>query len=91
MASSSAIIVTNRSQAVRLPKPVAFPPDVHEVDILVVGNSRLIVAKGRRWDVYFERGPFMRERVTPPNCSGPLRRYCGQRQLLTPAPVGASP
>jgi antitoxin VapB len=63
--------VTNRGQAVRLPKPVAFPPDVHEVDILVVGNSRLIVPKGRRWDDYFERGPqvsddFMRERVQPP-------------------------
>ena len=48
---SATLFTSNRSQAVRLPKAVAFPDDVREVDILKVGRSRVIVPKGRRWDV----------------------------------------
>jgi antitoxin VapB len=50
---SSTIFTSNRSQAVRLPKAVAFPEDVHRVDILKIGRSRLIVPAGARWDDFF--------------------------------------
>jgi antitoxin VapB len=49
---------TNRTQAVRLPKAVAFPDDVDQVEVLVLGEARLIVPKGRRWSSYFKDGPF---------------------------------
>ncbi|MBO0905240.1 type II toxin-antitoxin system VapB family antitoxin [Jiella sonneratiae] len=55
--ASSTIFTSNRSQAVRLPKDVAFPEDVHQVDILKIGRSRVIVPKGQRWDDLFENGP----------------------------------
>jgi antitoxin VapB len=68
--TSSTIFTSNRSQAVRLPKAVAFPDDVHQVDILKIGNARLIVPKGKRWDDWFLNGPrvsddFMEEREQP--------------------------
>jgi antitoxin VapB len=54
--------------AVRLPKAVAFPEDVHQVDILKIGRSRVIVPQG--WDHLFQNGPrvsedFMVEREQP--------------------------
>jgi len=68
--TSSTVFTSNRSQAVRLPKAVAFPEDVHQVDILKIGRSRVIVPKGRRWDDLFLSGPrvsedFMSEREQP--------------------------
>jgi antitoxin VapB len=68
--TSSTIFTTNRSQAVRLPKAVAFPEDVHQVDILMIGRSRVIVPQGQRWDDLFLSGPrasedFMAERAQP--------------------------
>jgi len=41
------IFKTNRSQAVRLPKLVAFPERVKLVEIIAVGNKRIIVPKGQ--------------------------------------------
>ena len=69
--TSSTVFTTNRSQAVRLPKAVAFPDDVHQVDILKVGRSRLIVPTGKRWDDLFASGPratkdFLTKRRQPP-------------------------
>ena len=68
--ASSTVFTTNRSQAVRLPKSVAFPDDVHQVDIIKVGHSRIIVPKGKRWDDLFVQGArasedFMAEREQP--------------------------
>lgn len=68
--TSSTVFTSNRSQAVRLPKAVAFPDEVHEVDIVKIGRSRLIVPKGKRWDDLFRNGPrvsedFMSEREQP--------------------------
>lgn len=68
--SSSTIFTSNRSQAVRLPKAVAFPENVHQVDILKIGRSRVIVPQGKRWDDLFLHGPrvsedFMSEREQP--------------------------
>lgn len=66
----STVFKSNRSQAVRLPKGVAFPEDVHEVEIISVGTSRIITPLGKRWDTFFCDGPqvsddFMHERVDP--------------------------
>jgi antitoxin VapB len=53
----STVFTSNRSQAVRLPKPVAFPADVHQVEIVTIGSSRVISPIGRRWDDLFQSGP----------------------------------
>ena len=44
---------SNRSQAVRLSKDVAFPLDVREVTILRDGDRRVIVPVDRIWDDFF--------------------------------------
>lgn len=57
---------TNRSQAVRLPKEVAFPDGVREVTILREGARRVIVPADAVWDDFFERpGVDIGERVQP--------------------------
>ena len=68
--TKSTVFTSNRSQAVRLPKAVAFPEGVHQVDILKIGRSRVIVPQGKRWDDLFQNGPraseeFMIERGQP--------------------------
>ena len=70
MKARSTLFTNNRSQAVRLPKAVAFPDDVRQVDVLSIGNSRVIVPQGKRWDDLFLHGPrasedFMTERKQP--------------------------
>jgi antitoxin VapB len=70
MVARSTVFTTNRSQAVRLPKAVAFPEDVHQVEIVKIGHSRLISPVGRRWDDLFANRPrasedFMTERSQP--------------------------
>ena len=64
------VFLSNRTQVVRLPKAVAFPEDVHQVDILKIGRSRVIVPLGKRWDDLFLNGPrvsddFLTEREQP--------------------------
>jgi len=44
---------SNRSQAVRLPKDVAFPEGVREVAILRDGVRRVIVPANAVWDDFF--------------------------------------
>ena len=61
---------SNRTQAVRLPKAVALPDSVREVDVTVVGASRVITPAGHLWDEFFA-GPrvsadFMTDRRQPP-------------------------
>ncbi len=47
------LFLSNRTQAVRLPKDVAFPPGVEEVEIIREGNRLVIVPAGRRWEDFF--------------------------------------
>jgi antitoxin VapB len=65
----STVFTTNRSQAVRLPKPVALPPSVRQVEITKLGRSRLITPADRSWDAFFDGPPacddFMAERSQP--------------------------
>jgi antitoxin VapB len=65
------LFTNNRSQAVRLPKAVAFPKNVREVEIVAVGDTRVIRPVGSRWKDFFEREPLppedrIPEREQPP-------------------------
>ena len=53
----SSIFTNNRTQAVRLPKALAFPPEVKQVEIIRLGQSLLLSPVGRRWDDFFASGP----------------------------------
>lgn len=71
MVARSKVFVTNRSQAVRLPKAMAFPEGIREVEIIKAGDSRIITPVGRRWTDFFLHDPrvsedFMAERDDPP-------------------------
>jgi antitoxin VapB len=57
MATKTVVFKSNQTQAVRLPKDVAFPEDVRDVEIVKVGNSRVISPAGQRWDSFFAAGP----------------------------------
>jgi antitoxin VapB len=52
--SRTKLFRSNRSQAVRLAKDVAFPDSVTEVTILRDGDRRVIVPADRRWDDFFD-------------------------------------
>lgn len=53
MSTKTTLFKSNQTQAVRLPKDVAFPESVKEVEIVKVGNSRIISPVGHRWDAFF--------------------------------------
>jgi len=57
MPTTTSLFKTNKTQAVRLPKDVAFPDSVSDVEIIKVGNSRVISPVGHRWDAFFATGP----------------------------------
>jgi antitoxin VapB len=48
------IFQSNRSQAMRLPKEVAFPKEVKEVTVLREGKRRVIVPANSVWDDFFD-------------------------------------
>jgi antitoxin VapB len=48
------IFQSNRSQAVRLPKDVAFPEGVNEVAVLRDGKRRVIAPANSVWDDFFD-------------------------------------
>ncbi len=63
------VFKSNKTQAVRLPKAVALPDSITKVDIVAVGNTRIITPAGESWDQWFE-GPgvsdnFMLSREQP--------------------------
>lgn len=63
------VFKSNRSQAVRLPKAVALPDNVKDVDVVAVGNRRIITPSGSAWDEWFEQAEasadFMVDRNQP--------------------------
>jgi len=67
--SQSTVFKNNKSQAIRLPKPVALPDSVKKVDIIKLGRARLITPAGESWDVWFDgegvSDDFMPEREQP--------------------------
>lgn len=60
------IFMSNKSQAVRLPKNVAFPETVQSVQITALGNKRIIEPVDQSWDDWFDSAgvseDFMEER-----------------------------
>jgi antitoxin VapB len=52
--SRTKVFQSNRSQAVRLPKDVAFPKGVKEVAVLRDGKRRVIVPANAVWDDFFD-------------------------------------
>ncbi len=63
------VFKSNKTQAVHLPKPVALPDTIKKVDIVAVGNTRIITPAGESWDQWFD-GPgvsdnFMLDRDQP--------------------------
>ncbi|TQK72518.1 MULTISPECIES: type II toxin-antitoxin system VapB family antitoxin [unclassified Nocardioides] len=48
------LFLSNRTQAVRLPKAVAFDESVSEVEIDVVGDTRVIRPAGSRVDAFWD-------------------------------------
>ena len=67
--AKSTVFMNNKSQAVRLPKPVALPKSVKKVEIVKVGRARVITPAGESWDAWFDREgaseKFMPDREQP--------------------------
>ena len=65
----ASVFKSNKSQAVRLPKSVALPDDVKRVDVVAIGNTRIITPEGTSWDEWFDgdsvSNDFMSEREQP--------------------------
>lgn len=63
------VFKSNKTQAVRLPKAVALPDTIKSVEIVAVGNTRIITPTGESWDQWFDsRGvsdDFMLDRDQP--------------------------
>lgn len=63
------IFISNKSQAVRFPRQVAFPADVEVVEVIEMGDSRLLTPVRSRWDSFFAGArvsdDFMSEREQP--------------------------
>ena len=52
--TKTTLFQSNRSQAVRLPKDVAFPEGVRSVTVLRDGARRVIVPSDAVWDDFFD-------------------------------------
>lgn len=67
--SRSTVFKSNKTQAVRLPKAVALPEHVKQVEVIARGNARVIMPAGGSWADFFA-GPrldedFLSERNQP--------------------------
>jgi antitoxin VapB len=64
--TKTTLFQSNRSQAVRLPKDVAFPEGVRTVTVLRDGKRRIIAPADAAWDDFFGApGVDLGERVQP--------------------------
>ncbi len=63
------IFTNNKSQAIRIPKALAFPDGIKKVSIIPAGNGRLITPVETAWDNWFAGDAvttdFMAERGQP--------------------------
>ena len=66
MVARSSLFKSNRSQAVRLPKDIAFADDVKHVAVWREGNHRIIAPADAMWDDFFANpGIALPEREQP--------------------------
>jgi antitoxin VapB len=68
--TQSTVFKTNKTQAVRIPKAMAFPDHVKKVNVIPQGNGLLIVPVSKTWEEFFN-GPrldedFLIDRNQPP-------------------------
>lgn len=62
----TSLFLSNRTQAVRLPKDVAFPSNVREVTVVRDGARVIIAPADALWDDFFNaRGVDLGERMQP--------------------------
>lgn len=66
----ASVYKTNQTQAVRLPKAVAFPDSVKQVEVQVVGDLRILSPAKSSLENWFDSGvmvtdDFMNERNQP--------------------------
>jgi antitoxin VapB len=54
--TQTSVFKSNKTQAIRLAKAVAFPEHVKEVEVIKVGSARLVTPVGGSWDAFFN-GP----------------------------------
>ena len=54
MGAPSSLFKSNRSQAVRIPKELAFPENVKRVLVRKQGKSRIITPAEALWDDFFD-------------------------------------
>lgn len=52
--TQTSVFKNNRSQAIRLPKSVAFSEEIKQVDIVAIGDTRIITPSGNSWDSWFD-------------------------------------
>jgi len=64
--TATTLFRSNKTQAVRLPKAVAFPEGVTEVEIVVVGESRIVSPAGKRFTEWAKRHPPFPDFERPP-------------------------
>ena len=67
--AQATIFKNNKSQAVRIPKALEFPEGVKKVNIIPMGNARLIAPADTSWDSWFAgeavTADYMNEREQP--------------------------
>ncbi|HEY4030383.1 MAG TPA: type II toxin-antitoxin system VapB family antitoxin [Caulobacteraceae bacterium] len=64
--TKTTLFQSNKSQAVRLPKDVAFPEGVRTVTVLRDGKRRIIAPSDSAWDDFFEApGVDLGKRIQP--------------------------
>lgn len=66
----SAVFKLNKSQAVRIPKKIAFPEEVTSVSVVRQGASIILTPLDRSWDSWFNCGvevseDYMKDREQP--------------------------
>ena len=67
MLARTSLFLSNRSQAVRLPKAVAFADTVRDVVIVPDGQRRIIAPADAAWDDFFDApGTNLDDRREPP-------------------------
>ncbi len=67
--AQATIFTNNKSQAVRTPKALEFPDGVKKVNVILMGNARLIAPTEESWNSWFDgegvTADFMAEREQP--------------------------
>ena len=65
----TSVFKSNKIQAVRLPKVMALSESITKVDIVAIGNTRIVSAAGESWAQWFDSvgmsDDFMQHREQP--------------------------